>query len=214
MYSARLVLMSHHAVAVELEERPEAGAFNRCPIMQFRLMWKKGVRLEMARDFTHFDNIVGSLVRFEDECGILSHLAPGGSMEGVRKVLSYEGAIRFGRTGLRSKNDGIYRDPGNYCYGVLLRSMGLSGTKCKWSNWQYSNVYNDEKLGDIFEAALGLAWRKRHGMDLPTLTFSDEHIDKLAELIEVGALATESVINHTVAMGIWENSKDLAAQLM
>ena len=134
-------------------------------------------------------------------------------MQSARKILSYEGAIRIGRTGLRNKNDGAYRDPTNYVYGVLLRSIGLCGTKCKWSNSQYANVYNDETLGDIFEAVLGVAWRKRKGMDLPTLTFKVEHIAVFAELVEIGVLATERVIRLTNALGTWENSKALAARL-
>ena len=72
-------------------------------------------------------------------------------MQSARKVLSYEGAIGIGRTGLRNRDDGAYRDLGNYTYGDLLRSICLCGTKCEWSNEQYANVCNDEKLSDIFD---------------------------------------------------------------
>ena len=155
----------------------------------------------------------GALVCWEDELNILSQLAPCGAMPRVRKILSYEGAIRIGRTGLRDKNDGAYRDPTNYVYGVLLRSIGLCGTKCKWSNNKYANVYNDETLGDIFEAVLGVAYRKRKGLDLPTLTFNIEHIEEFAELIEIGVRNTESIVRITSALGTLENSRALAARL-
>ena len=134
----------------------------------------------------------------------------------MRKIPSYEGAIRIGRTGIYKdlgNSNGANRDLGNYTYGVLLRSVGLCGTKCKWSNTQYANVYNDETLGDIFEAVLGVAWRKRKGMDLPTLTFNVEHIAVFAELVEIGVLATEKVIRITNVLGIRGNSKALAARL-
>ena len=192
---------------------------HKCPMEQLRRNWLRGSQVELKKDFDNFEAIVGLIVRFEDRCSLLSKLAPGGCMESVRKLLSYDGAIRIDRSGIRTCSEasgwhGKYRDPGNYTYAVLLRSIGLSGTKCMWSNEQYAKVYNDETLGDILEAALGLAWRRRMGKELPMHVVDDADLQKFAVLLEDGVLYTEKVLRHTLALGIWNSSKDLAVMII
>ena len=71
----------------------------------------------MARDFSDLDEMIGRLQAIESRHNFIEQLAPHGSHQGDRKRLSYDGAVR--------KDRGIpwaVRDPGYYCYGVVMRA--------------------------------------------------------------------------------------------
>ena len=163
--------------------------------------------IEMARDFSAFDRMAGDLQAIESRHHIIEQLAPHGSWEGHRKLLSYDGAVRKDR-GLPSRGDdpSAVRDPGNYCYGVIMRAW--ASTTSGWLQDCVLDDWNDETLGDILEAILGAAWQLRNGhavADEKTKAAYEEY----TEAIEDAVIAGEIVIEHTVNMGIWVDSKQL-----
>ena len=171
----------------------------------------------VIRDLEEFDALIGLLREEEDRHRFFQSVAPWGDMQGLRKILSYDGAIRLSRTGIRCHpDDDSHRDPGNYWYGVMLRSVALAGSRFSWHNQQYANEYNDETCGDIVEAILGLAWRKRHNLETPGLTFDYDYyrLEKFVRLIEAAIIYTERVVDHATMLGIWESSKTLAVRLL
>jgi hypothetical protein len=125
-----------------------------------------------------------------------------------RKQLSYSGGIRKDHGNTSADPMVALRDPGNFTYGIIMRVLASST-----SRWIDTDQYNDETLGDILEAALGLTWLSRHGLgDL------DESLrapsQQYFELIEQTVLACEKVIAHTITMGIWTDSRKLTAILI
>ena len=167
--------------------------------------------MKMARDFSHFDTMIGNLQAIESQYHFIEQLAPGGSHQGIRKLLSYDGAVRKNR-GIPSRDTDKYwdpsavRDPGNYCYGVVVRAW--ASTSSGWLQDCVQDEWNDETLGDILEAILGSAWQLRNGQ-----TIADEKTkaayEQYTEAIEDAVIAGEIVIQHTVNMGIWVDSKTL-----
>ena len=167
--------------------------------------------MKMARDFSHFDTMIGNLQAIESQYHFIEQLAPHGSHQGIRKLLSYDGAVRKNR-GIPSRDTDKYwdpsavRDPGNYCYGVVMRAW--ASTSSGWLQDCVQDEWNDETLGDILEAILGSAWQLRNGQ-----TIADEKTkaayEQYTEAIEDAVIAGEIVIQHTVNMGIWVDSKTL-----
>ena len=164
-----------------------------------------------ARDFARFDRMTGRLQDIESRHHFIEQLAPHGSQQSYRKCLSYDGAVRKDRgIPLRDTNkywdpSAVY-DPGNYCYGVVMRAW--ASTSSGWLQDCVQDEWNDETLGDILEAILGSAWQLRNGQ-----TIADEKTkaayEQYTEAIEDAVNAGEIVIRHTVNMGIWVDSKKL-----
>ena len=187
----------------------------QCPILQVRkeFMMRRCSKPLVIRDLEEFDALISLLREEEDRHRFFQSVAPWGDMQGLRKILSYDGAIRLSRTGIRCPDDS-HRDPGNYWYGVMLRSVALAGSRFSWHNQQYANEYNDETCGDIVEAILGIAWRKRHNLETPGITFDYDRLEKFVLLIEAAIIYTERVVDHATRLGIWESSKTLAVRLL
>ena len=171
--------------------------------------------MKMARDFSHFDTMIGNLQAIESQYHFIEQLAPHGSHQGDRKRLPYDGAVRKDR-GIPSRDTDKYwdpsavRDPGNYCYGVVMRAWASTSSFFQ-SGWLQNCVqyeWNYETLGDTLEAILGSAWQLRNGQ-----TIADEKTkaayEQYTETIEDAVIAGEIVIQHTVNMGIWVDSKTL-----
>ena len=94
-------------------------------------------------------------------------ILPGGLCQGMRKDLSHRGMLELKAERLRVATDWFdthtqawYRDPTNLVYGCagrylnqfLVPHSSLSGALCQ---------LGDEKIGDVFEALLGIAWLSR-----------------------------------------------------
>ena len=99
------------------------------------------------------------------ECasGIMGELAPGGRLQPQRKVYSWYGSLR-----VPNDRTGYGRDPGNYCYGVVMRLLLKKLQHEKHPHvvarsWLYASAaeMNDEHLGDMAEALLAMAWARR-----------------------------------------------------
>ena len=165
----------------------------------------------MARDCSNFDRKIGRLEAIESRHHFIEQLAPHGSHQGDRKRLSYDGAVRKDR-GIASRDTDKYwdpsavYDPGNYCYGVVMRAW--ASTSSGWLQDCVQDEWNDETLGDILEAILGSAWQLRNGQII-----ADEktkaRFEQYTIAIEDAVIAGEIVIQHTVNMGIWVDSKTL-----
>ena len=165
----------------------------------------------MARDFSDFDEMIGRLQAIESRHNFIEQLAPHGSHQGDRKRLSYDGAVRKDR-GIPSRDTDKYwdpsavRDPGNYCYGVVMRAW--ASTTNGWLQDCVQDEWNDETLGDILEAILGYAWQLRIGQakaDETTKAAYEQYTIAIEDAVNAG----EIVIDHTVRMGIWADSKEL-----
>ena len=171
--------------------------------------------MKMARDFSHFDTMIGILQAIESQYHFIEQLAPHGSHQGIRKLLSYDGAVRKNR-GIPSRDTDKYwdpsavRDPGNYCYGVVMRAW--ASLTQGWLQDCVQDVWNDETLGDILEAILGYAWQLRNGQAKADETTKAAY-EQYTIAIEDAVHACEIVIKHTVRMGIWVDSKELNRHL-
>ena len=166
---------------------------------------------KMARDFSHFDTMIGNLQAIESQYHVIERLAPNGSHQGIRKLLSYDGGVRKNR-GIPSRDTDKYsdpsavRDPGNYCYGVVMRAW--ASLTQGWLQDCVQDVWKDETLGDILEAILGYAWQLRNGQakaDETTKAAYEQYTIAIEDAVHAG----EIVIEHTVIMGIWVDSKTL-----
>ena len=166
----------------------------------------------MARDFSDFDEMIGRLQAIESRHNFIEQLAPHGSHQGDRKRLPYDGAVRKDR-GIPSRDTDKYsdpsavRDPGNYCYGVVMRAW--ASTTNGWLQDCVQDEWNDETLGDILEAILGAAWQLRNGQISVDKKKTKAAYEQYTEAIEDAVIAGEIVIQHTVNMGIWVDSKTL-----
>ena len=167
--------------------------------------------MKMAHDFSDCDRMIGRLQAIESRHHFIEQLAPHGSHQGDRKRLSYDGAVRKDR-GIPSRDTDKYwdpsavRDPGNYCYGVVMRAW--ASTSSGWLQDCVQDEWNDETLGDILEAILGYAWQLRIGQakaDETTKAAYEQYTIAIEDAVHAG----EIVIKHTVIMGIWVDSKTL-----
>ena len=98
---------------------------------------------EMRRMHNCFDEYVGNLCELEKEHGIIQKLWPHGPWANHRKTWSYGGALADAR------------DPSNWIYAVVLRSMLYNRP------WIPADL-SDELLGDHFEAILHLGHNEGH----------------------------------------------------
>ena len=171
--------------------------------------------MQMARDFSAFDCMTGRLQAIESRHHFIEQLAPHGSKQDNRKRLSYDGAVRKNR-GIPSRDTDSYcdpsavYDPGNYCYGVVMRAW--AATSSGWLQDCVQDEWNDETLGDILEAILGGAWQLRNGQIVADEE-TEAAYEEYTEAIEDAVMAAEIVIQHTVNMGIWVDSKKLSQYL-
>ena len=81
-----------------------------------------------------------------------------------------------------------------------------------WLSYSIRQEWNDKTLGDILEAVLGVAWLHRHG----SLVGGLEELDILNQYtlaIEQCVIEAEKVIDLATNLGIWTDSKALAALL-
>ena len=165
---------------------------------------------------SRLDQSTGHLHYLESKYGLLEMVAPHGTLQPIRKLLSYSGGVRKNRglpLSLATSDPGAVRDPGNYCYGVLMRTLASLWPERHWLGYSCRVEYNDETLGDILEAVLGAAWLCRHGY----VACGIEEINILNQYtlaIEQCTIDAERVIHLTTIMGIWTDSKSLANLLV
>ena len=133
----------------------------------------------------------------DDRLRLIQLLMPHGQWQGLRKLLSYDGAIGG-------------RDLGNYYYGasIHLFCKHLGGADCRH---QILPHLNNERNGDIVEAILGLHWNRQRGMrqevmEHVTLAQLDEYVSVMAEAL----LLMEQAINTCDRLGIWVSAPQIA----
>ena len=142
----------------------------------------------------------------------MARLAPEGAWENQRKAWSYNGAVRqLSPHGHVVEADP--RDPGNYYYAVVVRSIGFLSSGSQ--SYHYKNTWNDETLGDIFEAILGMAWGARlHPHDVgKNVVAYNALLQPMAEAIEESVRAVLDVVELTTQLNVWVDSKELARWL-
>ena len=161
----------------------------------------------MASDFSRFDEATGKLADLERTYHLMEAVAPHGLQQSNRKQWSYCGGVR------QSIESDDVRDPGNYCYGVIMRHCASSQAADDWKTHAYMHDYNDETLGDILEAILGAAWSIRTGK-CHAAPHDIAVYERYAELIESAVIACEIVIQHTGNIGIRTDSKTLRLFLL
>ena len=162
-----------------------------------------------------FDKSIVDLSELESKYGIMVKLMPHGSSQQARKTLSYSGGIRKNRglpLSLANNDPCAVRDPGNYCYGVIMRSIAISWSDQHWLSYSIREEWNDKTLGDILEAVLGVAWLHRHGSLVGGLAEVDI-LNQYTLAIEQCVIEAEKVIDLATNLGIWTDSKALAALL-
>ena len=151
------------------------------------------------------DISIGMLFNIDARYQLIDMLAPQGKLEQCRKTWSYSGGVRV----LGRDDPTAVRDPGNYCYGFLMRCYAQHFPESHWRGYTLREQYNDETLGDIVEAILGVSWlcsHSRMACDPDTLAM----LNLYSEAIEQCVIHAEKVIDCTVAMGIWKRSGCLA----
>ena len=167
------------------------------------------------RMFARCDDSIGKLLDLDKEHHLLEFLSPHGKRQGSRKQWSHSGGVR---TNLdiplaEDNNPNAVRDPGNYCYGVVMRLFGALFAEGSWQCYAYTEELNDTTLGDILEAALGFAWLCRNRR----LACSPEELvilNTYTKVIEQCVVNTERVLVHVEAIGIWTDSKSLRERLI
>jgi hypothetical protein len=118
------------------------------------------------RAHIRFDETVTHLADMENRTRLLHRLSPGGPNQGVRKTLSYDG-------GLGPNHE---YDPTNWYWSVLMKAflyqlpnMSFGGSY-RDLRWALSEL-NDSKLGDHWEAILGLeVWSRNDWRNTPHTT--------------------------------------------
>ena len=150
------------------------------------------------------DISIGMLFNIDARYQLIDMLAPQGKLEQSRKTWSHFAGVRILGPG---------RDPGtpwcNYCYGFVMRCYAQHFPESHWRGYTLREQYNDETLGDIVEAILGVSWLCSHSrMACDPDTLAILNLYSLA-IIQC-AIAAEKVIDCTVAMGIWKPSGCLA----
>ena len=175
-----------------------------------------GLLQGVLRDFTALDESVGNLCDLDARYRVIEKLLPYGSFQHMRKTWSYYGGVR--RTIVPFVQDLLadpyaVRDPGNYTYGLLMRLLAGLYPETDERHPVLKHQLNDEKLGDVLEAILGIAWMCRHGLHSCCADTVDI-LNQYTVIIEQCVIDAEKVISHTVAMGTWEDSKTLAKLLL
>ena len=103
----------------------------------------------------------------EGELPACDHILPDGAYQNLRKDLSHRGMIALQPGRLRKPYDWYdpvtqqwYRDPTNFVYGCAGRYLKQFLVPTTALHYEFSRL-GDEKIGDVFEALLGLAWLAR-----------------------------------------------------
>ena len=175
--------------------------------------WNRLVQLEDA--LSVLDYWMSRLDDRDTSCGLLLHFMPHGSCAGFRKMLSWDGAVAA-----NPLNNNMGVDLGNYVYGTFLRCLcGFFGP----TDLRYTTLtqLNDESLGDILEAIMGLWFHTQEdsiylfdgGPALASLRPSSVTYSMLKEYIFVLEHAlhfAKQVINIFTAGGVWTTSRELA----
>jgi len=143
------VLQIAEARRLSLEELPQ--------IVEARGLrsWSKLVQAEdvlVVQDFwlSWWDDL-------ETRCHLLDVFMPGGRFAGYTKLLSYDGAVAA-----NADIGYISVDLGNYVYGVALYSLRTFFGPGEYRQGNLARL-NDESLGDILEAVMGLWWHIQKG---------------------------------------------------
>ena len=162
--------------------------------------------LDMAHDFAAFEYTLFMLQALEINSSLLLNFSPEGIWSDQRKDLSHIGGVRTAKAATCTDHMIALRDPGNYVYGLIMRSLASSTFD--------TSFYNDVMLGDILEAALGYAWQLHFGK-----MKADESMVQLAKKyflsIERAVIACEKVVAHTRNLpGFWMNSKELKTKFL
>ena len=139
----------------------------------------------MLQAHSTFDALLGQLVDLERQHGMFQALLPDGSLARQRKTLSYGGCLTDGR------------DPGNWYYAVVMRSLFNAGVTPR--DW-----LNDETLGDVVEALLYL------GLDAA----SYHPFDAYARRLNNACLWLERIVSWATGLGYWETSRQMATLLL
>ena len=161
------------------------------------------------------DNSCGTLYELECRYGLLEKLAPEGSLQQTRKVWSYSGGICKNRglpLSMLNGDPSAVRDPGNYCYGVVMRHLASCWPDQHWLGNNCRLQFNDATLGDILEAVLGVAWLCRHGHLAGSLQDLDI-LNQYTLAIERCVVDAERVLDLVHLQGIWTDSKSMARLL-
>ena len=177
---------------------------------------RAGLWQGVLRDFSALDESVGNLCDLDERYRVIEKLLPYGDLQHRRKTWRYYGGVRrtidpFFQD--RLADPYAVRDPGNYTYGLLCRLHASLHPVTDERHPVLKHQLNDEKLGDVLEAILGVAWMCRHGRYSCRLDAVDI-LNEYTVVIEQCVIHAEKVIGHTVAMGIWEDSKTLAELLL
>ena len=151
----------------------------------------------IAELFAELEIAMGRWQELDDRLPLIQALMPHGQWQGLRKLLSYDGAIGG-------------RDLTNYVYGagIQLFCKHLGG-----ADWRLETLphLNNERNGDIVEAILGLHWNRQRGMrqevmEHVTLAQLDEYVSVMAEAL----LLMEQAINTCARLGIWVSASAIA----
>ena len=185
------------------------------PIVEARGLrgWNRLVQLEDA--LSVLDYWMSRLDDKDTSCGLILHFMPQGSCAGFRKMLSWDGAVAA-----NPLNNNMGVDLGNYVYGTFLRCLcGFFGP----NDLRYRTLVqlNDESLGDILEAIMGLWFHTQKesiylfdgGPALASLRPASVTYSMLKEYIFVLEHAlhfAKQVINIFTAGGVWTTSRELA----
>ena len=157
--------------------------------------------------FVMFEQSTARLGDMEATTGYMYRVAPHGDDQAMRKLWSYDGAIRT--------TDGGTRDAGNFTYAVVIRSM--LGWYGRSNRAMHLEDYRDELLGDIIEAVLafgyyrrkwGSAEQKAHWVLMPS------DIEEYVEALEYAVVLTERAVGVLTRRGHWHSSRDTADELL
>jgi hypothetical protein len=130
----------------------------------------------------------------ESQEHLIEAFGPHGTMAPQRKALSHDGVIRGPA--------GDY-DPGNWIYAVMGRTLFLGlGPGHPLKHYDH---HNDELLGDLFEAILGLASRVRDGS--ASTTIARAVLDRYVNIIEQCCRCAEKIYAHMRRAGWWLDSR-------
>ena len=185
--------------------------FHSCQGNITHARWQKTTAI-----LSQLDLSVGRLFDMDKKYQLIERLAPQGAWQSRRKAWSYYGGVRKRRDVALCLSDGdpnAVRDPGNYCYAVIMRIFADMFPAWHWRCHTYRNEYNNETLGDVLEAVLGAAWLCRH--EHTTWSPEDSKIlDEYTLIVEQCVEDAEQVIELTTNMGIWTSSQSLARLLL
>ena len=101
--------------------------------------------------------------------------------------------------------DGVARvDPTHYVFATVLRSHMYSFNH-PWNDL-FTDQYNDELLGDVLEAILGVAFDRRVGKPV-NLAMDMDELEEYAKVIEEAVLLGGRGLDHCSAIGILDEQR-------